>query len=148
MRIRRVVLDVDKAFAQPSLSDIAVAIDRVRGVEGFNISVEEVDQETVGTLINVEGDNIDLEGLLQAIEHAGAAVHGIEELVVGAAIPLSVAVLFPRLIYLPLLAANMTLMGVGLTLGLWVQGARWKWALGLMGIGDILALLGYKVGLS
>lgn len=67
---------------------------------------------------------------------------------VGAAIPLSVAVLFPRLIYLPLVAANMTLMGVGLTLGLWVQGARWKWALGLMGIGDILALLGYKVGLS
>ncbi|WP_215858528.1 DUF211 domain-containing protein [Acidithiobacillus thiooxidans] len=58
MRIRRVVLDVDKAFAQPSLSDIAAAIDRVRGVEGFNISVEEVDQETVGTLINVEGDNI------------------------------------------------------------------------------------------
>jgi hypothetical protein len=42
----------------------------------------------------------------------------------------------------------MTLMGVGLTLGLWVQGARWRWALGRMGIGDVLALLGYKVGLS
>ena len=67
---------------------------------------------------------------------------------VGAAIPLSVAALFPRLVFLPLVAANLTLMGVGLTLGLWVQGARWKWALGLMGIGDVLALLGYKVGLS
>lgn len=39
-------------------------------------------------------------------------------------------------------------LGVGLTLGQWVQGARWKWALGLMGIGDLLAALGYKVGLS
>ncbi|MHB1280082.1 MAG: DUF211 domain-containing protein [Acidithiobacillus sp.] len=62
MRIRRLVLDVDKAFAQPSLFDIAAAIEKVSGVEGFNISVEEVDQETVGTLINVEGDNIDYAG--------------------------------------------------------------------------------------
>jgi hypothetical protein len=40
MRIRRLVLDVDKAFAQPSLFDIAAAIEKVSGVEGFNISVE------------------------------------------------------------------------------------------------------------
>lgn len=59
MRIRRLVLDVDKAFAQPSLLDIDAAIEKVSSVDGFNISVEEVDQETVGTLINVEGDNID-----------------------------------------------------------------------------------------
>ncbi len=84
MRIRRLVLDVDKAFAQPSLFDIAAAIEKVSGVEGFNISVEEVDQETVGTLINVEGDNIDYIGLLAAIEKSGAAVHGVEEIVVGA----------------------------------------------------------------
>ncbi|PKY10925.1 hypothetical protein B1757_07080 [Acidithiobacillus marinus] len=66
----------------------------------------------------------------------------------GAAVPLSVAVLFPRWIFLPLATANIVLLGVGLTLGQWVQGARWKWALGLMGIGDLLAALGYKVGLS
>ncbi|MDD3759361.1 MAG: DUF211 domain-containing protein [Acidithiobacillus sp.] len=83
MRIRRLVLDVDKAFARPSLLDIARAIEPVAGVEGFNISVEEVDQETVGTLINVEGDNIDVSALLAAIEKCGAAVHGIEEIVVG-----------------------------------------------------------------
>ena len=34
MRIRRLVLDVDKAFAQPSLFDIAAAIEKVSGVEG------------------------------------------------------------------------------------------------------------------
>lgn len=44
MRIRRLVLDVDKAFAQPSLFDIAAAIEKVSGVEGFNISLEEIDQ--------------------------------------------------------------------------------------------------------
>ncbi|MBN6742374.1 hypothetical protein JKG47_18010 [Acidithiobacillus sp. MC6.1] len=66
----------------------------------------------------------------------------------GAAIPLTMAIFFPRLIFLPLVAANFTLMGVGLVLGYWVQGARWKWALGLMGIGNVLAVLGYKVGFS
>ena len=66
----------------------------------------------------------------------------------GAAIPLTLAVIFPRWIYLPLFAANLTLMGVGLVLGYWVQGARWNWALGLVGIGNVLAVLGYKVGFS
>ncbi len=83
MRIRRLVLDVDKAFSRPSLLDIAAVVESVRGVEAFNITVEEVDQETIGTLINVEGDNIDYSGLVAAIEKSGAAVHGIEEIVVG-----------------------------------------------------------------
>lgn len=83
MRIRRIVLDVDKAFAQPSLLDIARAIEKIRGVEAFNLSVEEVDQETVGTLINVEGDDVDYEALVEGIERTGAVVHGIEEIVVG-----------------------------------------------------------------
>jgi hypothetical protein len=83
MRIRRIVLDVDKAFALPSLLDIAAAIEKVQGVEGFNISVEDVDQETVSTIINVEGDNMDYDKLLAAIEKSGAVVHGIIEIVVG-----------------------------------------------------------------
>lgn len=84
MRIRRLVLDVDKAFARPSLLDIAAAIEEVNGVEAFNISVEEIDEETIGTLITVEGDGIDYAALVHAIEDSGAVVHGVEELVVGA----------------------------------------------------------------
>ena len=83
MRIRRIVLDVDKAFAQPSLLDLAAAIDGVRGVQGFNIHVEEVDMETISTLITLEGDDIDYAALVSAIEDAGAMVHGILDLAVG-----------------------------------------------------------------
>lgn len=83
MRIRRLMLDVDKAFAQPSLLDVAAAIDKVAGVQAFNIHVEEVDMETISTLITVEGDDIDYAALVDAIEHSGAMVHGILELSVG-----------------------------------------------------------------
>jgi hypothetical protein len=83
MKIRRLTLDVDKALSQPSLFDIAEAIDKVRGVKGFNISVSEIDLETVGTNITVEGDDIDRHGLIKAIEGTGAMVHSVDEIVVG-----------------------------------------------------------------
>ncbi len=83
MNIRRMVLDVDKGFSMPSLIDIAESIDKVKGVDAFNITVTEIDMETVGTAITVEGGNIDYAALVKAIESTGAAMHSIDELVVG-----------------------------------------------------------------
>lgn len=83
MNIRRMVLDVDKGFSMPSLIDIAKSIDKVKGVNAFNITVTEIDMETVGTAITVEGENIDYSALVKAIESTGAAMHSIDELVVG-----------------------------------------------------------------
>ncbi len=83
MNIRRIVLDVDKAIARPSLLDVAKAIDTVTGVEAFDITVTEIDLETVGTIITVEGVDIDYESLIQRIESTGAMVHSLDELVVG-----------------------------------------------------------------
>jgi hypothetical protein len=83
MRIRRLALDVDKAMAAPTLFDIAEAIDKVTGVKAFNITVSEIDLETVGTNITVEGDDIDHRALVKAIEHTGARVHSVDELVAG-----------------------------------------------------------------
>lgn len=83
MKIRRLTLDVDKALSRPSLFDIAEAIDKVPGVQGFNISVSEIDLETVGTNITVEGDDIDHRALFKAIEGTGAMVHSVDEIVVG-----------------------------------------------------------------
>lgn len=60
MNIRRVLLDVDKAIGQPEIIDIARAIDVAPGVAGLNITVTEIDLETVGMDITVEGDNIDV----------------------------------------------------------------------------------------
>lgn len=83
MNIRRLLLDVDKAKEQPSLLDIAEVIEKIQGVEGANIAVDDVDMETVGMQITVEGENIDHEALVAAIEKAGAAVHSIDEVIVG-----------------------------------------------------------------
>lgn len=83
MNIRRLQLDVDKAVARPDLLDLAEAIDAVRGVEAVNITVTDIDVETMGTEITIEGDNIDVTRLFSAIERAGAALHSIDEVVVG-----------------------------------------------------------------
>jgi hypothetical protein len=80
MNIRRVVLDVDKALTRPSLLELAEAIAWVKGVEGFNITVNEMDLETMGTEITLEGDEIDL---IKTIEQIGCVVHSLDQLVVG-----------------------------------------------------------------
>lgn len=83
LNIRRVVIDVDAALRSPTLIEIAQAIHGCQGVQASNITVTEVDQETVGTSITVEGDGMDYEALVRAIEHSGAVVHSLDELVCG-----------------------------------------------------------------
>ncbi len=83
MNIRRLVLDVDKAVARPTLVEIARAIEDAPGVDGLNITVTEIDIETVGTTITVEGENLDYEYLVKAIESTGAVVHSIDEIAAG-----------------------------------------------------------------
>lgn len=86
MNVRRLVLDVDKAVARPSILDLAEAVEGVSGVEAVNITVEEIDIETVGMDITIEGDSIDVAGVISAIEKAGAAVHSIDEVAAGSRI--------------------------------------------------------------
>jgi uncharacterized protein len=77
------MLDVDRAIERPDMVALAHAIDAVRGVEGANITVTDIDIETVGMEVTVEGDDIDVCALTSAIEKAGAAVHSIDEIVFG-----------------------------------------------------------------
>lgn len=83
MNIRRMLLDVDKALAAPSVLEVAAAIEQVAGVEGANITVTDIDVETVGMEVTIEGDNIDYPALEEAIEQVGAALHSIDEIAVG-----------------------------------------------------------------
>ncbi len=83
MKIRRLLLDVDKAIQQPEIIDIAKAIDVAPGVEALNITVTEIDVQTVGMDVTVEGNDIDLDALIRAIESTGAVVNSIDELVAG-----------------------------------------------------------------
>ena len=68
MNIRQLLLDVDKAVVRPSLLEIAAAIDACRGVEAVNITVEEIDIETVGMNVSIQGDGMDYEQISRAIE--------------------------------------------------------------------------------
>ena len=83
MNIRRLVLDVDKAISRPSIPDLAEAIGDVPGVEAVNITVTEIDIETVGFNVTIEGQNLSYGTLVKAIEHTGAVVHSIDQLVAG-----------------------------------------------------------------
>lgn len=83
MNIRRIVLDVDKAVSRPTLLEITNAIEAVPGVQGLNLTVTEIDIETVGTNVTVEGEGLDYDALVKAIESTGAVVHSIDQIVAG-----------------------------------------------------------------
>jgi len=86
MNIRQLLFDVDKAVARPSLLEIAEAIESCRGVEGVNITVEEIDIETVGMNVTIEGENMDYDEITQAIESTGAVVHSLDHIASGSRI--------------------------------------------------------------
>jgi uncharacterized protein len=83
MNIRRLLLDVDKAMARPSIVEIAGAIDGVDGVSGLDITVIDIDVETVSMDVTIEGDSLDYETLVKAIEKTGAVVHSVYQLAAG-----------------------------------------------------------------
>jgi len=83
MNIRRLLLDVDKALARPSLFEIGDAISACRGVEAMNITLGDVDAETMGLEVTIEGANLNYAEIAKAIEKSGAVVHGVEQIISG-----------------------------------------------------------------
>lgn len=83
MSVRRVILDVDKGLNRPTLLELSEAIERVPGVEAVNVSVTEMDMETMGTIITVEGSMINYEALIASIEETGSVIHSVDEIAVG-----------------------------------------------------------------
>jgi hypothetical protein len=81
--IRRLALDVDKVVDRPEMVTLARALGGVAGVSAVNVTVNEIDIETVGTIVTIEGDDIDTDALFAAIEKAGAVLHSIDEVVAG-----------------------------------------------------------------
>lgn len=80
--IRRLVLDVLKPHV-PTILDLATALAKVSGVNGVNLSLDEVDQQTESVKATIQGENIDFEGVQDVIRNFGAAIHSIDEVVVG-----------------------------------------------------------------
>ena len=80
--IRRLVLDVLKPHV-PTMLDLATALAKVSGVTGVNLSLDEVDQLTESVKVTIQGENIDYDGVEKVIKTFGAAIHSIDEVVVG-----------------------------------------------------------------
>ncbi len=83
MPLRRLVLDVLKPIRNPGIEELALRLESVRGVRGVNITVKEVDVETLTLVIVIEGDDIDLEGVKNRLEEFGAVIHSIDQVVAG-----------------------------------------------------------------
>jgi hypothetical protein len=83
LNLRRLVMDVDKAVRAPSLIEVAAAIQSCKGVQACNITVSEIDIETVGTNITIEGVSLDYDEIVRAIEKTGAVVHGLDQVIAG-----------------------------------------------------------------
>ncbi|MGC9105947.1 MAG: DUF211 domain-containing protein [Thermoprotei archaeon] len=83
MTIRRLVLDVLKPIRGVSIIDLAEKLSSLKGVEGVNISVTDMDVETMGLMVVIEGTDIDFESVKNVLEESGAAIHSIDEVASG-----------------------------------------------------------------
>lgn len=81
--LRRLVLDVLKPLKEPSLVDMALELTKAKGVEAVNITVNEVDVETVSLTVVIEGSDIDFEEVKNMLEEIGAAIHSVDQVVAG-----------------------------------------------------------------
>jgi hypothetical protein len=80
--IRRIVLDVLKPH-NPRLTELSLMLARDARVNGVNISLKEVDQNTESISITLEGDDLSYDSIKEILEQAGAVIHSIDQVVAG-----------------------------------------------------------------
>lgn len=80
--VKRLVLDVLKP-REPDLPELAARLGSVKGVDGVNISLVEIDQNTESVRITIEGNSINLNHLKTTMKDSGAVIHSIDEVAVG-----------------------------------------------------------------
>ena len=75
--LKRIVLDVLKPHA-PTIIEVAERLACLEGINGVNISLEEVDAETDSIKITIEGSNINYNIVEKEISDCGAVIHSID----------------------------------------------------------------------
>ena len=80
--IRLLVLDVLKPH-QPLVTELALGLSEIRGVEGVNITLVEIDKETENIKITIVGDDLDYDEIVRTIEEFGGVVHSIDMVAAG-----------------------------------------------------------------
>ena len=80
--IRRIVLDVLKPH-RPSVVEMSRKLTSIKGVDGVNCTLDEVDQETESVRVTIEGPAIDFEKVEQTLRESGAVIHSVDSVSVG-----------------------------------------------------------------
>lgn len=80
--IKRLVLDVLKPH-EPQLPELAARLSSMEGVDGVNILLVEIDQDTESVKITIEGKSINLNHVETTMKDCGAVIHSIDEVAVG-----------------------------------------------------------------
>jgi len=81
-KLRRMVLDVLKTH-EPKLTDLAVKLCSVDGIDGVNVTVYEIDKSTENIKITIEGFNLDYDAIKAIIESMNGVIHSIDEVAAG-----------------------------------------------------------------
>lgn len=80
--IRRIVLDVLKPHS-PGILEIAEQLADLKGVDGVDISLIEMDQKVENVKITCEGDSIKYSKVENVIKQNGASIHSLDKISVG-----------------------------------------------------------------
>lgn len=78
----RIVLDILKPH-EPIISDFAISLSELSGVEGVNITLMEIDKETENIKVTMQGNDLNFEEISEAIEQFGGSIHSVDEVVAG-----------------------------------------------------------------
>jgi uncharacterized protein len=81
-QIKRLVLDVLKPH-EPTIIQLANDLGDVDNVDGVNLSLYEVDQQTENVKITIEGTDISYTMVERVIENLGGVVHSVDEIAAG-----------------------------------------------------------------
>ena len=82
MNIKRLVLDVLKPH-HPGLIELAESLSNIPEVNGVNISLSEVDQDTETVKIVMEGSDINFTNVKKVLREYDSVVHSIDNVVAG-----------------------------------------------------------------
>ena len=81
--LRRIVLDILKPLKGLSIIDVGREIASLPGVEAVNVTVREIDVETVTLSMTIEGTDINFKEVEDKLEELGCIIHSIDQVVAG-----------------------------------------------------------------
>ncbi|MBU0591500.1 DUF211 domain-containing protein [Candidatus Micrarchaeota archaeon] len=80
--IRRLVLDVLIPLNMP-IEDLALKLSKVRGVDGVDILIQEVERKVEASKMTIEGSDINFTAVKDILDKAGASLQSIDRVTCG-----------------------------------------------------------------